>query len=155
MLLFGLFGWKVAALYLGTGLADRHRRRAGSIGRLQHGALRRGLGLRDATPARGLAEERRSALGGPHRARAGEAVREIVGKVWPYVLAGIAVGAGIHGYVPEELHGVASWAASAWWSRPAGGADRHPDVLERRRHHPGRRRRCSARARRSAPCSPS
>lgn len=31
------------------------------------------------------------------------AVREIVGKVWLYVLLGIAVGAGIHGYVPTGL----------------------------------------------------
>ena len=30
VLLFGLFGWKVAALYLGTGLADRDRRRLGA-----------------------------------------------------------------------------------------------------------------------------
>ena len=37
-------------------------------------------------------------------------VREIVGKVWPYILVGIAVGAAIHGYVPRGLHGLASWA---------------------------------------------
>jgi hypothetical protein len=46
------------------------------------------------------------------------AVREIVGKVWPYVLAGIAVGAAIHGYVPEGL--LASFMGKdAWWSVPA------------------------------------
>ena len=44
-----------------------------------------------------------------------DAVREIVGKVWPYVLVGIAVGAGIHGYVPEDFLACASWA------RPPGG----------------------------------
>jgi hypothetical protein len=45
------------------------------------------------------------------------AVRDIVGKVWPYVLAGIAVGAAIHGYVPENfLAGV--MGAGAWWSVP-------------------------------------
>jgi uncharacterized membrane protein YraQ (UPF0718 family) len=44
-------------------------------------------------------------------------VREIVGKVWPYVIAGIAVGAGIHGYVPEGL--MASFMGkSVWWSVP-------------------------------------
>jgi hypothetical protein len=47
-----------------------------------------------------------------------EAVKEIVGKVWPWVLAGIAVGAGIHGYVPEGL--LATFMGkSAWWSVPA------------------------------------
>jgi uncharacterized membrane protein YraQ (UPF0718 family) len=47
-----------------------------------------------------------------------EAVRDIVGKVWFYVVLGIAVGAGIHGYVPEGL--MASFMGkSAWWSVPA------------------------------------
>ena len=46
-----------------------------------------------------------------------EAVREIVGKVWIYVILGIAVGAGIHGYVPEGV--MASFMGkSAWWSVP-------------------------------------
>jgi hypothetical protein len=44
-------------------------------------------------------------------------VREIVGKVWPYILAGIAIGAGIHGYVPQEF--MASFMGrEAWWSVP-------------------------------------
>ena len=46
------------------------------------------------------------------------AVRDIVGKVWPYVVLGIAVGAGIHGYVPEGV--LASvMGKEAWWSVPA------------------------------------
>jgi hypothetical protein len=37
--------------------------------------------------------------------------------VWPYVVLGIAVGAGIHGYVPENfLAGI--MGKSAWWSVP-------------------------------------
>jgi hypothetical protein len=45
------------------------------------------------------------------------AVREIVGKVWLYVLAGIAMGAGIHGYVPEDY--MASFMGKeVWWSVP-------------------------------------
>jgi len=45
------------------------------------------------------------------------AVREIVGKVWLYVIAGIAVGAGIHGYVPTGL--MASFMGKdVWWSVP-------------------------------------
>jgi len=44
-------------------------------------------------------------------------VREIVGKVWPYVLAGIAIGAAIHGWVPEDF--MASFMGKeAWWSVP-------------------------------------
>lgn len=46
-----------------------------------------------------------------------DAVRDIVGKVWIYVVLGIAVGAGIHGYVPEDF--MASFMGrGAWWSVP-------------------------------------
>ena len=44
-------------------------------------------------------------------------VREIVGRVWPYILAGIAIGAGIHGYVPADF--MASFMGrEAWWAVP-------------------------------------
>jgi uncharacterized membrane protein YraQ (UPF0718 family) len=44
-------------------------------------------------------------------------VREIVGRVWPYILAGIAIGAGIHGYVPQDF--MASFMGrEAWWAVP-------------------------------------
>jgi uncharacterized membrane protein YraQ (UPF0718 family) len=46
-----------------------------------------------------------------------EAVRDIVGRVWLYVLIGIAVGAGIHGYVPENFM-ASIMGKSAWWSVP-------------------------------------
>jgi uncharacterized membrane protein YraQ (UPF0718 family) len=46
------------------------------------------------------------------------AVKDIVGKVWIYVLAGIAVGAGIHGYVPEGFM-ASIMGKGAWWSVPA------------------------------------
>jgi len=45
-------------------------------------------------------------------------VRDIVGKVWIYVIAGIAVGAGIHGFVPEGLM-AQIMGKDAWWSVPA------------------------------------
>jgi uncharacterized membrane protein YraQ (UPF0718 family) len=46
-----------------------------------------------------------------------DAVRDIVGKVWPYVLVGIAVGAGIHGWVPTNF--MASFMGKgAWWAVP-------------------------------------
>ncbi len=46
-----------------------------------------------------------------------DAVKDIVGKVWPYVLAGIAVGAGIHGFVPQDLM-ASIMGKGAWWSVP-------------------------------------
>ena len=45
------------------------------------------------------------------------AVKDIVGKVWIYVIAGIAVGAGIHGYVPEGFM-ASIMGRDAWWSVP-------------------------------------
>jgi uncharacterized membrane protein YraQ (UPF0718 family) len=44
-------------------------------------------------------------------------VKEIVGKVWPWVVAGVGLGAFIHGYVPTGL--LASFMGrGAWWSVP-------------------------------------
>jgi len=43
---------------------------------------------------------------------------EIVGKVWIWVLLGIAMGVGIHGFVPEDLM-ARIMGADAWWSVPA------------------------------------
>ena len=44
-------------------------------------------------------------------------VREIVGKVWIYILAGIAIGAGIHGYVPEDFM-TSFMGKDVWWAVP-------------------------------------
>jgi uncharacterized membrane protein YraQ (UPF0718 family) len=46
------------------------------------------------------------------------ATRQIVGKVWVYVIIGIAIGAAIHGYVPEDFL-AEIMGSGAWWSVPA------------------------------------
>ncbi len=114
VLLFGLFGWKVAAIYLGTGLF------IAIISGWVIGRLKMEKHLEDwVTQIHGGAV---SVDDGPgswdERIRYGfDAVRDIVGKVWIYVMLGIAVGAGIHGYVPEGF--MASFMGrSAWWSVP-------------------------------------
>ncbi|MDD5587201.1 MAG: permease [Alphaproteobacteria bacterium] len=114
-LLFGLVGWKVAAAYLFFGLGVAII--AGwVIGRfhLEHwleGWVRDVRAGAAAMPQTGLSAE--------GRIKAGlAAVRDIVGKVWIWVLAGIAAGAFIHGYVPSDL--LASiMGKKAWWSVPA------------------------------------
>lgn len=114
VLLFGLFGWRVALLYLVTGLAIAVV--AGwVIGRLKLERWVEAWVYRTPVGASGLDDEPLTWL---DRARAGrDATRDIVGKVWPYVLAGIAVGAGIHGYVPQDF--LASiMGRDAWWSVP-------------------------------------
>lgn len=113
-LLFGLFGWKVALLYLGLGLTVAIV--AGwVIGRLKMEAHLEDW-VRDMPKTSAQFEDAGATLA--DRIQAGfSAVREIVGKVWPYILAGIAIGAGIHGYVPQEF--MASFMGKdAWWSVP-------------------------------------
>ena len=114
VLLFGLFGWKVAGLYLVTGLSIAIV--AGwIIGRLKLERLVEAWVFSTKTGSTGLGEEK---LDFAARLAAGrEAVRDIVGRVWPYVVLGIAVGAGIHGYVPTNAM-AAIMGKSAWWSVP-------------------------------------
>jgi uncharacterized membrane protein YraQ (UPF0718 family) len=115
VLLFGLFGWKVAALYLGTGLVIAMV--AGwIIGRLRLERWVEGWVYAAAPASPGAGTEERMSWN--QRVTLGrDAVKDIVGKVWPYVLAGIAVGAGIHGYVPEQLM-ASIMGKGAWWSVP-------------------------------------
>ncbi len=118
VLLFGLFGWKVAALYLATGLTIAIA--SGFVlGRMK---LERFVEswVYDSMKAPTTYEGER--LGFQGRVEKGvEAVGDVVGKVWPWVLAGIAVGAGVHGYVPEGLL-AGFMGRSAWWSVPAAVA---------------------------------
>ena len=114
IMLGGLFGWRVAALYIGTGLViaivagiiigrfHLERYVEDFVWQLQMGAS--GPQERPTWPDR--------------ISRATDSVKEIVGKVWPYVIVGIAVGAAIHGFVPESaLANI--MGKQAWWSVPA------------------------------------
>jgi len=113
VLLFGLFGWKVASLYLATGLA------VAIVSGFVLGRLRLGRHIEawvsDARTQAAPVDER---LSMSSRAWKGvEATRKIVRKTWRYVIVGIAVGSFIHGWVPEGL--LASFMGkSAWWSVP-------------------------------------
>jgi uncharacterized protein len=113
-LLLGLFGWKVAAMYVTTGLLVAIV--AGwVIGRLR---LERHVEpwVYEMTVAPAPGEPER--LAWDARLRLGlDAVRDIVGRVWPYVLAGIAVGAAIHGWVPADFM-ASIMGKGAWWSVP-------------------------------------
>jgi uncharacterized membrane protein YraQ (UPF0718 family) len=113
VLLYGMFGWKVAAIYLSTGLVIAIVS-GWVIGRL--GMEKHVEGWVYETPL-GMVDGEENKISGVMRIRYGlDAVREIVGKVWPYVIAGIAVGAGIHGYVPEGV--MAGIMGKQWWAVP-------------------------------------
>jgi uncharacterized protein len=114
ILLFGMFGWKTAVIYVFTGLVIAFT--AGYIiGKLklehwvQDWVYQTKMGNSDE------GEERQNLS---DRIRFGyDAVKEIVGKVWVYVAIGIAVGAGAHGYVPQDFMAVLM-GKSAWYSVP-------------------------------------
>lgn len=114
VLLFGLFGWKVAALYLATGLFIAIL--AGwVIGRLH---MEKHVEDWVYSVPTGDSDDAAESTAWAERIQHGlTAVREIVGKVWPYVVAGIAVGAGIHGYVPQDFM-ASIMGKGAWWSVP-------------------------------------
>jgi len=115
VLLYGLVGWKVALLYLVTGLAVAIA--AGwTIGRLNLEGWLDAWARESRSTAAFIPMTRLTWAG--RFAAAKEAVRDIVGKVWIYVVAGIAVGAAIHGYVPENFM-AALMGREAWWSVPA------------------------------------
>ncbi len=113
-LLFGLFGWQTAMLYMGLGL---------SIAIVSGWVIGR-LGMEkyledwvQEIPKTQFSVEDDTLTLADRISSGFSAVRNIVGKVWPYILAGIAIGAGIHGYVPEDF--MASFMGKeAWWSVP-------------------------------------
>jgi len=114
VMLFGLFGWKVAGLYIVSGLIIATL--AGMvIGRLKMERYVEDFVWKMQTVG---SLEGEKLTWSDRILRAWVSVKEIVGKVWLYVVIGIAVGAGIHGYVPESAL-VGIMGKQAWWSVPA------------------------------------
>jgi len=115
VLLIGLFGWKIALLYLLSGIT------IGTISGLILGRMKLERHVEgfvyDIKPQNSgqVLEEK---LAWKERVnRAVESTREIVGKVWLFVVVGIGIGAFIHGFVPQDaLTGI--MGKGAWWSVP-------------------------------------
>jgi uncharacterized membrane protein YraQ (UPF0718 family) len=117
-LLFALIGWKVALTYLVFGLTVAMAS-GWVIGRLR---LERWLQdwVRDIRS--GVVQPPDDTTTVEDRIRAGvDAVADIVGRVWAWVIVGIAAGAAIHGYVPAGLLAQVM-GKDAWWSVPAAVA---------------------------------
>jgi len=115
-LLFALVGWQVALFYLAMGLTIAIA--AGwVIGRLHMEAYLEDWVRNLAQVKTGFQPQALSMAG---RLQAGfESVKEIVGRVWLYVVAGVAIGAGIHGYVPQGFMVSLMGNDAPWWSVPA------------------------------------
>jgi uncharacterized membrane protein YraQ (UPF0718 family) len=110
ILLYGMFGWKTALIYVLTGLSIAIL--AGwIIGRLrlekwvEEWVFAVKMGQQDEV------DERQTI--GKRIGMGLDSVREVVGKVWLFVALGIAVGAGAHGYVPAEF--MASFMGKDVW----------------------------------------
>ncbi len=115
VLLLGLFGWRIALIYMVTGLVIAMLT-GWIIGRMD---MERQVEEWVYQMRMAPAPVRLTTLTWSGRIDYGlQAVKDIVGRVWPYIIAGIAVGAAIHGYVPEGM--LASvMGKQAWWSVPA------------------------------------
>jgi len=114
VLLFGLFGWKTALLYASTGLIIAIAS-GWVIGKLKVERFVEEWVYEIKAGDFQMAEQK---ITFTDRIQAGyTAVVDIVSKVWIYIVAGIAVGAAVHGYVPENF--MASFMGKdAWWSVP-------------------------------------
>lgn len=100
LVLASAVGWKITALYVASGLTiafvggyvlqalKLERWVEGYVWQIRMGEARR------------AAEDR--SLAARHAYAWGE-VRQIVGRIWKYVLIGVGVGAAIHGYVPADF----------------------------------------------------
>jgi uncharacterized membrane protein YraQ (UPF0718 family) len=114
ILLLSLFGWETALLYVVTGLIIAIT--AGwVIGKMK---VERFVEPWVYELKNEITESPEEKINFSYRVEYGvNAVKDIVSKVWIYVAIGIAVGAGIHGYVPENfMAGI--MGKSAWWSVP-------------------------------------
>ena len=115
-MLFGLFGWRIAGMYLVSGLVIAiaggvligrlrpERYVADFVWQVQAGRQAAGLDYRPSWDER--------------IRQAWTSTRDIVGKVWLFVVIGIAIGAGIHGYVPEAFL-ADIMGSDNWWAVPA------------------------------------
>ncbi|HEY0836108.1 MAG TPA: permease, partial [Azospirillum sp.] len=100
VILASIVGWKLTAVYVAAGmgigiiggvLIDRLRMERyveDYVWKIRMGAL--------------VQTDADTSLSGRIRYAWGE-VRDIVGRIWLYVLVGIGIGAALHGYVPQEL----------------------------------------------------
>ncbi len=113
VMLFGMFGWKIALLYAVSGF----------IIAVLSGLLIGAMGLEG--ELEGFDREKRVtnvafSLEMPWSERlqyAREYTLDILKTVWPYVLIGIGLGAWIHGYVPQDLLGRYA-GADKWYAVP-------------------------------------
>ncbi len=111
-MLFALFGWKITALYIGFGL----------LVAIVAGIVIGKMDLEDEILIKPPAAKppKLEEVKIPFKERAKEAwdyTKDILKKVWLYIIAGVGIGAFIHGYVPTET--IVKYAGGdAWYAVP-------------------------------------
>jgi len=98
-LLFGIFGWKVTAIYIAFGLLVAIL--GGYI--IGHMNMEKYI-LLEVKPMKGELDEVKITLTFTQRVNeAWDYTKDIFSKIWFYVLIGVGIGAFIHGYIPADL----------------------------------------------------
>jgi hypothetical protein len=116
-LLFGMFGWKIAGLYMASGLTIAILSGV-VIGRLNMERYVEEF-VYQVKVSKGANTLDERLTWHDRFVQALESTREIVVKVWPYVVIGIAIGAGIHGFVPDDFL-AETLGEETVWAVPAG-----------------------------------
>ncbi|MPQ47280.1 permease [Marinifilum sp. N1E240] len=114
IMLVGLFGWKTAIIYTLTGLL------IAIIAGWLIGVLKLEKYVQEWVfqVKTGQVEGDETKIPFSERIKSGvDSVKEIVGKIWLYIVIGVAIGAGAHGYVPEDFMATLM-GKSAWYSVP-------------------------------------
>lgn len=103
IMLWGLFGWKIALIYIGTGLA------VAVVAGLVIGKLKMERYVQEYVWEMRVGSSEVHELAWPEKiSYARDYTRDLLKKIWPYVVAGVGIGAFIHGYVPTDF--LARWA---------------------------------------------
>jgi uncharacterized membrane protein YraQ (UPF0718 family) len=114
-----MFGWRIAGLYMITGLL------IAIVSGVVIGRLKMERYVEDFVWQIKVGRQGAGLVYKPtwnDRLRdAARVTKDIVGRVWLYVVIGIAIGAAIHGYVPEDFL-ADIMGRQAWWSVPAAVA---------------------------------
>ena len=103
IMLWGLFGWKIALIYIGTGLA------VAIVAGIIIGKLKMENYVQDYVWEMQVGNAEITVL--TFRMKldyAREYTFDLLKKIWPYVVVGVGLGAFIHGYVPQDF--LARWA---------------------------------------------
>jgi uncharacterized membrane protein YraQ (UPF0718 family) len=103
IMLWGLFGWKIALIYIGTGLV------VAIVAGIVIGKLKMEKYVQDYVWEMQVGSAEIVQLTFPEKLiYARSYTQDLLKKIWPYVVVGVGLGAFIHGYVPQDF--LARWA---------------------------------------------